>query len=124
MLEAQPSSSSTVLLIVDNTFINTVDNLDDYLTRLKTMLEAKDKIIVTVSGRFGLTKVDSSLPFLEVEDRNKTIFSHGIENHSGYFDEVLLITRFETCNYINSVIDVATENNKTVTKYSYILKEK
>ena len=116
---AQPSS--IVLILADSNFINVCDNANAYVERLKELLSKRvnNMIIYTVSGRYGLSQVDKSIPVIEVDDRNKTIFSQTLENSSMVFDEMIAVSIVPTDPFMTVAREVLTKANKTITQYRY-----
>lgn len=123
-IELQPPSGGITLVVTDSNFNRVVDGLEDYISKLDAILTKKGATMVTVSGKYGISDIRPDILALEVDDRNKTNFGQTLENLSGHFDEVLIITTGGFCNYLNAVNEVATDNNKTITKYGYPVKPK
>lgn len=116
-------SSTTILVVADSNFTNLCQDPQGYVKRLKERvaeLRAGNTFLYTVSGRYGLSNVDGSLPVIEVNDRNKTLFSQTLENSSMFFDELMAISiAVENDQFIKSAREVVTSANKTFTHYKY-----
>jgi len=119
------SSSSVVLIVADTNFHNLCKDPAEYMTRLKAALAARaDKMstaisLFTISGRFGLTKVDPEFAVIEIDDKNKTAFGQALENASILFEELVTITNTPDDPYMSMVREVATNTSKTMTHYRY-----
>lgn len=115
------SPNLIILLIADSNFKNLCSDPEEYVARLKKMLGERGELY-TVSGRFGLSEIDPSLRTIEVEDRNKTIFTQTLENSCGIFDQFVVVSLFEEDPFIVGAREVATNYNKTLTQYGYVRK--
>lgn len=114
--------STTILVVADSNFNNLCQDPQGYVRRLKERvaeLRSGNTHLYTVSGRYGLSNVDASLPVIEVNDRNKTLFSQTLENSSMFFDELMAISIAEEDQFIKSAREVVTSANKTFTHYKY-----
>jgi hypothetical protein len=116
---AQPSS--IVLILADSNFINVCVDPNAYVGRLKDLLakRADNAKVYTVSGRYGLSQVDQSIPIIQVDDRNKTIFSQTLENSAMIFDEMITVSIVPTDPFMTVAREVLTKVNKTITQYRY-----
>ncbi|MNM08998.1 hypothetical protein D3C81_190780 [compost metagenome] len=115
-------STTTILVVADSNFNNLCLDPQGYVRKLKERvaeLRTGNTFLYTVSGRYGLSNVDSSLPVIEVNDRNKTLFSQTLENSSMFFDELMAISIAEEDQFIKSAREVVTSANKTFTHYKY-----
>lgn len=120
-METAPCTT-TILIMADSNFINLCLDPFDYIRRLKERVSAvreDSPLLYTVSGRYGVSAIDSEIPVIEVNDRNKTLFSQTLENCSMLFDELLAISTVESDPFINSAKEVITLANKTFTHYKY-----
>lgn len=116
-----------ILVVVESNFINLCRNPQDYVNNFKDKVSAKNDnkaSLFTVSGKYGLTNIDKTIPAIEVMDKNKTMFRQMLENSSTLFDAVVVITSVANDPYIESAREVATNTNKTFTQYGYPRKEK
>lgn len=116
-----------ILVVVESNFINLCRDPQDYINNFKDKVSAKNDnkaSLFTVSGRYGLTSVDKTIPAIEVMDKNKTMFRQMLENSSTMFDAVVVITSVPNDPYIESAREVATNTNKTFTQYGYPRKRK
>lgn len=114
--------STVILVVVDSNFINLCKDPHDYVRLLKTRVADMHNgtaVIHTVSGKYGLGNIDTSIPVVDVNDRNKTLFSQTLENASMFFDELLAISTVDKDPYIESAREVVTSGNKTFTHYRY-----
>lgn len=111
-----------ILVVVESNFVNLCQNPQDYISNFKDKVSAKNDnkaSLFTVSGKYGLTNVDKTIPAIEVMDKNKTMFRQMLENSSTMFDAVVVITSVPNDPYIESAREVATNTNKTFTQYGY-----
>lgn len=120
-MEVVESIGNTVLVIADSNFVNICKDPQDYVTRLKSIIAGRGKStrLVTITGRYGLSNVDSSINAIQVEDKNKTLFGQHLENISMVFDELLIVTLNPTDPYVLAAKEVVTNSNKTITQYAY-----
>lgn len=115
-------NSSIILVVADSGFANLCDDPNAYVLRLKKILgeRALDKLtIMTVSGRYGIGLLAEDIKVVEVDDKNKTMFSQTLENVSGIFDELLAITNTSQDNFINAAKEVMGNASKTITTFGY-----
>lgn len=117
----QVQSSSIILLLADSNFINVCVDAIAYVKLLRERLAQRGDHakVYTVSGRYGLSQVDASIPVISVDDRNKTIFSQTLENSSMLFSEMIAVSIVPTDPYIHVARDVLTKANKNITQYRY-----
>jgi len=116
-----------ILVVVESNFINRCLDPQDYITNFKNKVSAKNDnrvSLFTVTGKYGLTNIDKTIPAIDVMDKNKTMFRQMLENSSTLFDQVVVITSVPNDPYIESAREVATNTSKTFTQYGYPLKEK
>lgn len=116
-----------ILVVVESNFINLCRDPQVYVSDFKDKVVAKSHnraSLFTVTGKYGLTNVDKTIPAIEVMDKNKTMFRQMLENSSTMFDEVVVLTSVPDDPYIESVREVATNTSKTFTRYGYPLKRK
>lgn len=114
--------STTVLVICDSNFQNLCDDPEEYVDRLIGVLKklhGDDVSIKTVTGKYGFSKVTDLFEPLEVEDRNKTVFVQTIENNTGYFDLLLIVSLSNTDPYLEGVADCMFDHSKDIIRYSY-----
>lgn len=114
--------ATIILVVADSNFINLCKNPHDYVKLLKERvanLYENNATIHTVSGKYGIANIDSSIPVVDINDRNKTLFSQTLENSSMFFDELLAISTVDKDPYIESAREVVTLSNKTFTHYRY-----
>lgn len=118
-------SSNVILVIADSNFGNLCKDVDDYVKRLHKVLSERQSAytLMTVSGRYGLHAVDTSLTALPVDDKNKTVFGQTLENVSGLFDELLVLTNTVSDPYISVAKETMGNALKTVTTYGYTRKQ-
>lgn len=120
-------NSSIILVVVDSGFANLCEDPSAYVTRLKDILGKRslDKLtIMTVSGRYGLSSVAEDIKAVDVDDKNKTMFSQTLENVSGIFDELLVITNSSNDNFIQAAREVMGNASKTITTFGYTPRKK
>ncbi len=113
---------TNILVVVESNFINLCKNPQEYVNAFKDKVAAKKDCkasLFTVTGRYGLTNVDKTIPAIEVTDKNKTMFRQILENNSGLFDEMVVITSVPDDPYIESAREVALGASKTFTRYGY-----
>jgi len=111
-----------ILVVVESNFINLCRDPQDYVSNFKDKVVAMSDnkaSLFTVTGRYGLTNVDNTIPAIDVMDKNKTMFRQMLENSSTLFDEVVVITSVPDDPYIESAREVATNTSKTFTRYGY-----
>lgn len=114
------SPNINILLIADSNFKNLCEDPNEYVKRLKTLVSVNKKVdFFTPAGRFGLSEIDSDLKTIEIEDRNKTIFTQTLENSSFIFDQFIIVSLFPQDPYMSGAREVATNCNKTFTQYGY-----
>lgn len=118
-VESQVPLGPVMLIVIDSTFERTVVDLDAYMSKLNEIIVKREVTPITVVGKYGISKFKEDIVCLEVDDKNKTNFGQTLENFSNHFDEVLIITSGGYCNYLSMVNEVATDNNKTITRYGY-----
>ena len=121
-IEEPSGASTTILLVADSNFINLCQNPYEYIERFKerfVALRGGNAELYTVSGRYGISSVDASMPVIEVSDRNKTLFSQTLENSGMLYDELVVFTIVGHDPYIESAKEVVTTANKTYTNYGY-----
>lgn len=119
---AASEQSISILVVSDSNMINLCDEPQEYVDRFKTRineLRENKASLFTVSGRYGLSNIDKSIPVIEIHYKNKTLFKQMLENNSMLFDEVIAISAVTFDPYIDSAREVATATNKTFTQYSY-----
>lgn len=127
-LEIQQAPSA-VLVLADSNFMNLCKDPMEYLTRLKAALAKRaEKMAITISiftasGKYGLGKVDETLPVIEIDDKNKTAFGQTLENASLLFEEVVVITNVPDDPYMSMVREVATNTSKIMAQYKYERKQ-
>lgn len=110
-----------VLLLADSNFVNLCLNPEESVGRLvDNMTKSRDLCLYTVSGRFGLEKLNNDkLQLTDVEDKNKTSFSQTLENASMIFEEMIVLSNTPEDPYLVAAREVATNNGKTFTIYKY-----
>lgn len=113
----------TVLVVSDSNFKNLCDNPLDYVNKLYQILNKRYSVpikIITVSGKYGLSAIDQNIETLEVEDRNKTLFTQTVENHASLFDELQIVSlNTITDPFIEGVAETLSNLQKNITRYSY-----
>lgn len=115
-------SSNIVLVVADSNFLNLCKDPFEYITRLKTLLAERSKgaaTLFTISGKYGVSNIDNSLPIIPVDDKNKTLFGQTLENATMMFDELLAISVSANDPFLNMAREVVTGANKTITQYKY-----
>lgn len=111
-----------ILVVVESNFINLCKDPQEYVSAFKNKVTSNTEskaALFTVTGRYGLTNVDSSIPAIEVQDKNKTMFRQVLENNACLFDQVVVITSVPNDPYIESAREVALGASKTFTRYGY-----
>lgn len=119
--EATPIAS-IILVVADSNFANLCKDPVEYVSLLKERVLAKrqgDAMLYTVTGKYGISNIDKTIPTLDVEDRNKTLFSQTLENSTMLFDELMVISIHENDPYILAAKEVVTTASKTSTHYKY-----
>lgn len=113
--------SNVILVVADSNFINLCKDPSEYITRLRNVLGQRQSNItlMTVSGRYGISSVDSSVTALSVDDKNKTAFGQTLENIAGMFDELLALTNTVSDPYILTAKEVLGNAQKTITTFGY-----
>lgn len=119
--EATPIAS-IILVVADSNFANLCKDPVEYVSLLKERVLSKrqgDAMLYTVTGKYGISNIDKTIPTLDVEDRNKTLFSQTLENSTMLFDELMVISVHENDPYILAAKEVVTTASKTSTHYKY-----
>jgi hypothetical protein len=114
--------ASIILVLADSNFVNLCKDPAEYIELLKQRIVEKregEVAFYTVTGKYGVHHVDGSIPSLEVNDRNKTLFSQTLENNTMLFDELIVISINESDPFILAAKEVVTNVNKTSTQYRY-----
>lgn len=116
---------SAVLVLADSNFMNLCEDPAEYLNRLRRALAARAErmscvfSLFTVSGKFGLSKLDRSLSVIDIDDKNKTAFGQTLENASMLFEELVVISNTPDDPYMSMVREVGTSTSKILTQYKY-----
>lgn len=114
---------TTLLVIADSNFANLCKDPDNYLEKLKTVVnEHRDQEVVlyTVPGKYGISSLDKDIQTVPgVTDKNKTVFMQTLENNAVLYDELIVISIANEDNYINGAKEVMTQLNKSITHYRY-----
>lgn len=118
-------SSNVILVVADSNFANLCKDPDEYVKRLRTVLadRSSNSVIMTVSGRYGISSVDAQVKVLTVDDKNKTVFGQTLENIAGMFDELLAVTNTVSDPFILAAKEVLGNANKTITTFGYQRKQ-
>jgi hypothetical protein len=114
--------ASIILVVADSNFVNLCKDPVEYVSLLKERVLIKrqgDATLYTVTGKYGISNIDKSIPTLDVEDRNKTLFSQTLENSVLFFDELMVISVNENDPFILAAKEVVTTASKTSTHYKY-----
>lgn len=114
--------ASIILIVADSNFVNLCKDPVEYVSLLKErVLVARngDASLYTVTGKYGISNIDATIPTLDVVDRNKTLFSQTLENSTMMFDELLVISVNDNDPFIIAAQEVVTHASKTSTKYGY-----
>lgn len=116
----------TVMVISDSNFHNLCDQPEQYIERLQKVIKSRlgeNTRIVTVSGRYGLSKSTQDIESFSVEDRNKTLFVQTVENNVNYFDELVIVSITNMDPFIEGVAESMITHHKNTVRYSYKRKE-
>ena len=120
MYEEIPTS---LLVIVDSNFINLCKDAKAYIERLKLVTQNrfgnKPINLYTVSGRYGINHIDETVISIEVNDKNKTVFTQTLENASLMFDELIVVSVVTGDSYIDGAKEIVSTLNKSCTHYRY-----
>lgn len=114
--------ASIILVVADSNFVNLCKDPVEYVNLLKERVVTNrkgDALLYTVTGKYGISNIDKSIPTLDVEDRNKTLFSQTLENSTMLFDELMVISVNENDPFILAAKEVVTTASKTSTHYKY-----
>lgn len=114
--------ASIILVVADSNFVNLCKDPVEYISLLKARVFEKrqgDAVLYTVTGKYGISNIDSTIRTLDVEDRNKTLFSQTLENSTMLFDELMVISVNENDPFILAAKEVVTTASKTSTHYKY-----
>lgn len=114
--------ASIILLVADSNFVNLCKDPAAYISLLKARILEKrqgDALLYTVTGKYGVSNIDNTIPTLDINDRNKTLFSQTLENSTMLFDELMVISVNEHDPFIIAAQEVVTHASKTSTKYGY-----
>lgn len=110
----------SVLVICEPDFSHRAKDCDGYLAKLEGFLtkRAGDRKYrpVTVSGNYGIGPLETKI---DIDDRNKTSFIRSMDDSLLQFDEIVIITNFESDPYIDSLSNRAAELSKSFTIYGY-----
>lgn len=114
-------SSNIILVVADSNFAHLCKDPNEYVTRLRNVLgqRQKDVTLMTVSGRYGISAVDSTIKVLNVDDKNKTAFGQTLENVASMFDELLAVTNTVSDPFICVAKEVLGNAQKTITTFGY-----
>lgn len=114
-------SSNVILVVADSNFCNLCKDPAEYVSRLHKVLSERQSAytLMTVSGRYGINAIDTTLTPLPVDDKNKTVFGQTLENVSGLFDELLVLSNTLSDPYINVAKETMGNVQKTITTYGY-----
>lgn len=111
-----------ILVLADSNFSNLCENPANYVKLLKervTIAREGDASLYTVTGKYGISHIDETIPTLDINDRNKTLFSQTLENSTMLFDELMIISVVENDPYLLAAKEVGTTSSKTSTHYRY-----
>ncbi|MNR22234.1 hypothetical protein D3C85_1391760 [compost metagenome] len=114
--------ASIILVVADSNFVNLCKDPVEYVNLLKERVVTNrkgDALLYTVTGKYGISNIDKEMPTLDVEDRNKTLFSQTLENSTMLFDELMVISVNENDPFILAAKEVVTTASKTSTHYKY-----
>lgn len=114
-------SSNVILVVADSRFCDLCHNPDEYVSRLHKVLSERQTAytMMTVTGRYGINTIDPGLTSLAVDDKNKTVFGQTLENISGLFDELLVLSNTVGDPFINVAKETMGNVHKTITTYGY-----
>lgn len=114
-------SNNVILVVADSNFYTLCHLPAEYMSRLHKVLSERQSAytLMTVSGKYGLNSVDSTLTSLPVDDKNKTVFGQTLENLSGLFDELLVLSNTLGDPFINVAKETMGNAHKTITTYGY-----
>lgn len=121
-MEPTNPCASIILVLADSNFINLCKDPAAYVQLLKKrVVEMREDsaTLYTVTGKYGIHNIDPTVPVLEINDRNKTLFSQTLENSTMLFDELIVISTNESDPFILAAKEVVTNVNKTSTQYRY-----
>jgi len=121
-MEPTNPCASVILVLADSNFLNLCKDPVEYVQLLKERVAAMREdptTLYTVTGKYGIHSVDASVPVLEINDRNKTLFSQTLENSTMLFDELIVISINDSDPFILAAKEVVTNVNKTSTLYRY-----
>ncbi|UPT53958.1 hypothetical protein [Vibrio phage phiKT1019] len=115
-------NTKNILVICDSGFGNLCKDALDYVSRLKGMVGERtnnDFQLHTVSGKYGLSDLDSDMKVLEIEDRNKTSFVQTIENMVELTNELIIISVVDHDAHIEALAAALSERCITIRRYKY-----
>lgn len=115
-----------MLVITDGVFGNQCTDSAAYVAKLKEVLGNKASHtvqLVSVVGNRGICDIDSSIPALDLDTKNKTQFVQSLENNVGQFDELLIIKDADDL-FLSGARQAITELNKPICTYGYTRKNK
>lgn len=124
-MEPTAVCASIILVLADSNFINLCKDPVEYVKVLRQRvadLREGEVAFYTVTGKYGVHHVDDSIPVLEINDRNKTLFSQTLENSTMLFDELIVISINDNDPFIVAANEVVTNVNKSSTVYRYARK--
>lgn len=126
MTGLEEKSIVVMLVITDGVFGNQCTDSSSYVAKLKDVLSNKETHnvqLVSVSGNRGISDIDSSIPALDLDTKNKTQFVQSLENNVGQFDELLIIKDADDL-FLSGARQAVTELNKPIRTYGYTRKQK
>ncbi len=112
----------SVLVICDSGFMNLCQEPFDYMGKLYGVLKKRlgeNVKIYTVTGKYGLSLADPTLPVYSVENKNKTAFIQDIENIHNQVDELLILSLISVDQYLEGAAERMASHHKTITRYGY-----
>lgn len=111
------------LILCDNRFIYEACDRELYLSKLFNFIhkkeEGKEIEIMTVSGRYGISK---TLPLLIVDEKNKSGFANAVLDRLNYFNEIIFISNFNKEQYLYHLKTKLQEKEIPMTVFNYEVK--
>lgn len=126
MLDTEEKETIVVLVITDGIFGNQCEDSAAYVKRLKEVIGKNRNRIVSLTsvvGSRGISDIDSTIPTLDLDTKNKTQFVQSLENNISLFDELLIIREADDL-FLSGARQAVTELNKPLCVYGYPRKNK
>lgn len=115
---------SRLLIITDGVFEKQCVDAKQYVSDLKYKLALnalRDIEVFSITTSRGISDIDPSIPVLDLDAKNKTLFVQSLENASLLFDEMLIIKNNDD-PFVSSAYQCVTSLGKAIYVYGYARK--